>query len=216
MDKLDLWHLCDELSVPEASLLLLGLDPAVLKDNPERLASPPQGYQAISTAIKNSIQSKKLSAVISYYEDNNAPVDLILWQDTKVSVSDLKKWLLEKNFTNNFFLKNDTSSVQSYLDPENEFYAPKLSAAVNAWLEVTNNPAYLNGKTPKQALDKWLRQNANDYGLTKDDGNPNESAIEEISKIANWKLEGGVAKTTPQAQTKRTKGSSNPAPEIPF
>lgn len=215
MEKLDLWHLCDELSVPDATLLVLGLDPANQKFYVENLADQPDGYQAISTAIKNSIQANKLNADKTFYQDINAG-DIIEWGATKISVSDLKAWLLEKNFTNNFFFKNDTSSVQSYLDPENEFYAPKLSAAVNAWLEVTNNPEYLNGKTPKQALDKWLRQNANDYGLTKDDGNPNESAIEEISKIANWKLEGGVAKTTPQAQTKRTKGSSNPAPEIPF
>lgn len=40
MNKIDLWHLCDELSVPEASLLILGLDPADMKNDPERLAKP--------------------------------------------------------------------------------------------------------------------------------------------------------------------------------
>lgn len=117
MNKIDLWHLCDELSVPEASLLILGLDPADMKNDPERLANPPQGYQAISTAIKNSIQSKRLNAKVCFYENMNGLADLISWSDTKVTVSELKRWLIDKNFTNNFFFENDINSVQSYLEP---------------------------------------------------------------------------------------------------
>lgn len=216
MNKIDLWHFCDELSVVEAVLLILGLDPADQGQSPEYSAHPPTGYEAVSTAIKNNILSKKLSATLSYDLDFHGQTKNENWNNTRIHVEDLKKWLSEKNFTNNFFFQENNNSKADYLDPQNEFYAPKLSAAVNAWLEVTSDPELFKGKTPKQAIEKWLRQNANDYGLTKEDGNPNESAIAEICKITNWKPEGGVAKTTPQIQTKRTKSSAEPEPEIPF
>jgi len=41
----------------------------------------------------------------------------------------------------------------------------------------------------------WLRQHANEFGLTKEDGNPNEQGIEEVAKIANWDTKGGAPKT---------------------
>jgi hypothetical protein len=82
-----------------------------------------------------------------------------------------------------------------------EFYAPKLAAAVRAWNKVTSDPTALNGKTPKKALEIWLRKHANEYGLTNKDGNPNELGIEEICKVANWKPSGGATPTpTPSAK----------------
>jgi hypothetical protein len=53
----------------------------------------------------------------------------------------------------------------------------------------------MHGTTAKQAMMKWLRRHADQYGLTKDDGNPNEQGIEEIAKIANWDSKGGAPKT---------------------
>jgi hypothetical protein len=35
----------------------------------------------------------------------------------------------------------------------------------------------LRGKTPKQALMKWLREHAREFGLTDDDGKPNETGM---------------------------------------
>ena len=66
-----------------------------------------------------------------------------------------------------------------------------LAAAVKAWQAVTDP----KGKSPKQALDKWLREHAADFGLTDDEGNPVNQAIEDCSKIANWQPGGGAAKT---------------------
>jgi len=71
----------------------------------------------------------------------------------------------------------------------------KLAAAVRAWNEVTADPESLNGKTPKKALEVWLRKHANEYGLTNDDGNPNKLGIQEICKVANWKPAGGASPT---------------------
>ena len=51
------------------------------------------------------------------------------------------------------------------------------------------------GKTPKQALLKWLREHAAEYDLTDDEGNPQEKVIEELGKVANWKPEGGASST---------------------
>jgi hypothetical protein len=56
----------------------------------------------------------------------------------------------------------------------------------------------LEGKTPKQALTKWLRENASRYGLSGDDGAPNETGIEEVAKVANWQPSGGAPRTPNQ------------------
>jgi hypothetical protein len=53
----------------------------------------------------------------------------------------------------------------------------------------------MRGKTAKQAINVWLRRNAARFGLTKEDGNPNDQGIEDVSKIANWDTKGGAPKT---------------------
>lgn len=84
---------------------------------------------------------------------------------------------------------------EKLLDNTGNFYAPKLAAAVRAWNEVTSDPKALAGKSPKKALEIWLRKHANEYGLTGKDGNPNKLGIEEICKVANWKPNGGASPT---------------------
>ena len=82
-----------------------------------------------------------------------------------------------------------------YLNALHEHYSPKLTAAIEAWKTISADPTRRVGKTVKQALVIWLRQNANKFGLTKEDGNPNEQGIEEVAKIANWDAKGGAPKT---------------------
>ena len=89
------------------------------------------------------------------------------------------------------FLFPERTETADYLDPENSRYAPKLAAAVRAWQAVTD-PA---GRHPKQALMKWLRENAAEFGLTDDEGKPNETGIEEAAKVANWQPGGGAPRT---------------------
>ena len=60
---------------------------------------------------------------------------------------------------------------------------------------MSGDPELRKGKSVKQALDVWLRQHANEFGLTKEDGNPNEQGIQEVAKIANWETKGGAPKT---------------------
>lgn len=71
-------------------------------------------------------------------------------------------------------------------------YAPKLAAALSAWLAVDANPV---GKTPKQALQDWLTANAARFGLQSAIGSLNQQGIEECAKIANWNPTGGAPRT---------------------
>jgi len=112
------------------------------------------------------------------------------WGKSLVAVDELREWLLRKGFSSGFFFSNSTNATE-YLDPKNPRYAPKLAAAVRAWQTVTDP----QGKTPKQAITKWLREHASEFGLSDDEGKPNETGIEEVSKVANWLPGGGAPKT---------------------
>ncbi len=102
----------------------------------------------------------------------------------------LKRWLQERGISSGFFFPGEPPTTD-YLDPLHPRYAHKLAAAIQAW-QAVGEPS---GRTPKQALDKWLRENAAAFELTKEDGTVNELGIQEVSKVANWKREGGVSKT---------------------
>lgn len=122
------------------------------------------------------------------YEKDTDEIDV---EKTMVHLEDLQDWLKSRGIcTGFFFLDSKTSAIPEYLNPNHDCYAPKLAAAVSAWLAVTGNPELQKNKNPKPAIDIWLRKNADMYGLTKDDGNPNELGIKEISKVANWKFSG--------------------------
>ena len=109
---------------------------------------------------------------------------------TTVAVGDLRAWLESAGIRTGFFFPTATDAPD-YLDPKNPRYAPKLAAAVRAWQSVTDS----GGKHPKQALAKWLREHAAEFGMTDDEGKPNETGIEEAAKVANWQPGGGAPKT---------------------
>jgi hypothetical protein len=121
-------------------------------------------------------------------------VDQISMTGTRVKVEDLKEWLASRGFKSGFFFP-EAVDLPDFLDRKHACYSPKLAAAVEAWRDVGANPELIKGKTVKQALLTWLRKNAGRFGLTKDDGNPNEQGIEEIAKISNWDTRGGAPKT---------------------
>jgi hypothetical protein len=112
------------------------------------------------------------------------------WHKTTIQVDDLRMWLVGRGLNSGFFFPR-ALGAPDYLDPNNPRYAPKLAAAVRAWQAVTDP----NGKHPKQALAKWLREHAAEFGLTDEEGKPNETGIEEASKVANWQPGGGAPKT---------------------
>lgn len=107
-----------------------------------------------------------------------------------MKVHSLVEWLEDKGVKSGFFFPKSNETPE-YLDPNNARYAPKLAAAVIAWQNVTDPKV----KSPKQALERWLRENGARFKLTDDEGNPVNTAIEECSKVANWRPSGGAAKT---------------------
>jgi hypothetical protein len=137
-----------------------------------------------STAEEGEQVSKDKSCFFKPFPD---------WSLTTVTRDDLVLWLRSRGITDGFFfpLDKETPEIPDYLDPNGPRYANKLSAAVHAWQAVTDP-----GKSsPKKALEKWLRENAVMFGMTDDEGNPVNQAIEDCSKVANWQPSGGAPKT---------------------
>lgn len=194
-------RLCDELTIVQAALLIAGRDPSVDDEYIEgRLPEKwPLGYSAAKTAISNALRRGKITGqVIPVYVrdvDGNACGEVPDSIDGKfrVEVESLRTWLSGRGLRTGFFFP-DPPLLHDYLDPKHPRYAPKLAAAVLAW-QAIGNEATISGKSPKQVLMKWLREYAAEFGLTDDDGKPNETGIEEAAKVANWQPTGGAPKT---------------------
>jgi len=202
MEGLDYWRLCDELTVIQAALLTVGNDPSsdqvyVEKWEPE---TRPVGYEAAKAAITNALRGNaikgKLIPLYEYDINGNSVgtiEDSINLMESRVDVESLRAWLASRGIRSGFFFPNATDTPD-YLDNNHPRYAPKLAAAVRAWL-ATSDVNALKGKSAKQALLKWLREHAAEYKLSNDEGTPNEQGIEECAKVANWQEKGGAPKT---------------------
>lgn len=200
-DNIDpLWHLADVLSLRDAIALIAGFDPNEInlcRGDTNFEQSYPRIY-TVECALQNAVQVESLQAEVHYiYYDNDGyynKSDEIDMVKTKVNVNDIRSWLVNRGVGTGFFFSKPIDAPE-YLDENHANHAPKLAAAVAAWQAVNLEPDLCSGKTVKQALRIWLRKNADRFGLTKDDGNPNEQGIEEIAKVANWVSSGGAPKT---------------------
>lgn len=202
--SLDFWRLCDALSVVQAALLLVGLDPS--EDGVQEYVEEweahrqPIQYNSAKAALVGAIRRSTLDASIVYmgnpeneFDGYRREVDFINPHRTMIEVTDLRRWLFSKGFTTGFFFP-DRQKDADYLDPDHPRFAPKLAAAVHAWLAVENP----GSKSPKSALEKWLREHAAEHRLTDPDGNVNETGVQECAKVANWELKGGAPRTPVQ------------------
>ena len=199
------WRLCDEVTVVQAALLIVGEDPAGIQDVvlTWEAHKRPDGFDAAFSALCHAILAERLRATIIYMIVSEfdftieAPIDVTTdepdWHRTRIFVDDLKKWLKDRGIATGFFFPGG-SDAPDYLDPNHLRYAPKLAAAVSPWQALADGDA-LKGKSAKQALIKWLREHAADFSLSDDDGKPNESGIEMCAKVANWQDKGGAPKT---------------------
>jgi len=202
MEGLDYWRLCDELTVIQAALLTVGTDPSsdqvyVETWEPEKR---PIGYEAAKAAITNALRGNAIKGKLIpryEYDINGNSIgtieDSINLMESRVDVESLRAWLASRGIRSGFFFPNATDTPD-YLDSNHPRYAPKLAAAVRAWL-ATSEVNALKGKSAKQALLKWLREHAAEYKLSNDEGTPNEQGIEECAKVANWQDKGGAPKT---------------------
>lgn len=200
-DEWEIWRLCEALTIAEAACLIAGIDPAdaVGVEKSDHYKGEGDGrftrYVAARQAISRALAAGKLSGqhIPEYdFDINGNRCDAIEGStDTTLStveVESLRDWLRQRGYTKGFFFPD--AQAPDYLNSEHPRYAPKLAAAVSAWLDVGE----VTGRSAKSALDKWLREHAAQFGLTKDDGNPNETGIEEVAKVANWQP-GGAPKT---------------------
>ena len=155
----------------------------------------PRGYDAAKAALMNAIERKRLPANVVEFEDEmGRTFGQTNWQKTTISIEDLRSWLRSRGITTGFFFP-EPQSDPDYLSESHSNYSPKLAAAIEAWKAVSADNQLRRGRSIKQAVIIWLRQHANEFGLTKEDGNPNEQGIEEVAKIANWDTKGGAPKT---------------------
>jgi len=209
-----LWLLADRLSIVEAALLLVDIEPQGTSEHVENWvdSSKPTGYVAARRAILSALLNKRIEGAINrvFEEDgrgNFQETDKIDPGQSWVETESLRDWLRVRGFQGVFFSFGAAESAPAYLDRSHPRYAPKLAAAVEAW-EAHSESDRTPG-TAKQKLQRWLRLNASRFGLVDEDGKPTETVIEEISKISNWARTGGAP---------RQKKDSGPDfdDEIPF
>lgn len=199
------WRLCDELSIFQAAALVIGKDPVsedIAAVENWDVTQRPQHYEAARTAISNALRSNSLNGSLAYqiksdlngrtFEDPRT-IDV---HRSIVEVSSLKAWLAKRGFKSGFFFPRQPDAP-SYLDKDHPRYAPKLAAALQAWMALEGvDPA---GTSPKKMILKWLREHAAEFDLADEEGRPNEQGIEETAKVANWQPLGGAPKTPGQA-----------------
>lgn len=199
LSSMDFWRMHDHLSIFQAVMLILGHDPSIYTSweiQRDIESSRPSGFSALlnflhTAAIKDKIACDKKFIM---YPDDTPDFSQLDIDKTIIEVESLKHYLSSKGINTGFFFSGRADS-RPYLDKKHPSYAPKLAAAVRAWESVSSNLSDYKGKSPKQALDIWLRKNANEFGLLNEEGNPINQSIEEISKISNWKTSGGATKT---------------------
>src|ERR1039457_1521234 len=194
-----LWHLPEGLSLKEAACLIAGYDPNEITsvgDNDMHERYP--RYLPAIRSLKHAVTASTLASDIKWEQeyvaehDQYYKTDIMSITETTASVEEIKRWLSARGFRASFFYP---TTMADYLDPSHEHYSQKLAATVRVWEAITSDRTLMRGKSAKQAMMEWLRRNADKFGLTKEDGNPNEQGIEEVAKIANWDAKGGAPKT---------------------
>jgi hypothetical protein len=119
---------------------------------------------------------------------------VIFKEDFSLNMSDLYMCKVDViSFEKERGIGPNTSGVPAYLDSTHSCYSHKLAAAIHAWEAVSSSPEKierekLHGRRSSIApIQDWLIENSEKCGLIHK-GKPNKTAIEEITKVANWKF----------------------------
>ena len=194
------WRLAEKLSVVQAALLIIGVEPQGVADYLEGWDDKqrPEHYRAARDSVSGAVEGGALEGKIVYLNPdddafglNEYSTDLVDFRRSTVNVSSLSNWLTERGFETEAFAK-PKDELEGFRDPRHSRYSNKLAAVVEAWEQFDSDSGDVG--TPKQQLMKWLRLNASRFELTDDDGRPLENVIEELAKVANWAKSGGAPK----------------------
>ncbi len=212
MDGLEYWLWCEELSVFQAAMLSVGVDPASeigSRCEEWKVHERPHGYEAAKAGISNALRNNRIKGRLIpefYYDINGNPCGEI---DESVSVhaswldvASLKEWMTKRGLRPLFFFPTATESPD-YLDPKHPRYSGRLAASIMAWLAMEDENL-LTGKSAKDSMEKWIESRYKEFGLIHQKSNEkngykagdmNKSAIADSAKVANWNEDGGAPKT---------------------
>jgi hypothetical protein len=206
-----LWKLLTEYSIVHAALLIAGYSPDEADQHQEYdLGRHCKGYTPAKTALWNAVSSGTLKAARMAYDEDDGS-EYIDARKTLIAVADLDAFTKARGLVCEFFDREEHSGAGG-AGRGSQFFSKKLDAANKAWTAVTSDPTRLRGKSPKQALQSWLVEHAEELGLLNKDGQPNQTGIEEICKVANWKPEGGATPT----QSADPPSAPTPLVRLPF
>ncbi len=191
----------EHLSVHVAACLMAGFRPREFaqmeKCENDLAAEYMDGYDGAINALKSGLLQKAIGGrIVPVYkkdhQENKQDVEInsVDIEKSEVNVKALQAWM-EKNGAPPGYFYNKIFDGPDYLNPNHARYSAKLAAVVMAWQAVEKT----EGKSPKQTLLKWLRENAARFGFTDADGNPLNSTLEDLAQVANWQTNGGAPKT---------------------
>lgn len=191
----ELWKLSSTVSIVEAALLLLDLEPQSYSQNIENWDDndKPDGYLAARNALTSAVRSKIVEGELNHwtYHNQNGGIEIdhesFDYHTSYVDVESLVKWLTGRGYSCSTFAA-PTDHATGFRDPDHPRYSAKLAAVAEAWEKYDESEP----GTPKQRIAKWLRLNAARFGLTDKDGSPMENVIEDLAKVANWATTGGA------------------------
>src|SRR5690554_734624 len=199
-EEMELLKLSDSFSIAQAACCILGIPRSfVFIDEdidclrwhrPTENRYPDLPFRHLSTVvelIQGAISAGSLS-IVSF--DNSAQSDLF---SIRVRADELKDWLASKNRKPEFFFGSQTTSIPDYLNENHPHFSLQLHVAAKAW-EAIQDEELRKGKSVKAAATAWLENNYRALGLVQK-GRRNDSAIERIATLINWKPTGGAPKT---------------------
>ena len=207
----DGWQTNKEFTIKQSALLIVGCDPQDYDDvETNDVKDRPRDYEAFKQALSKDVLTGKLRTAVAvrkaerYFQLTSQLMDEdevsklipkeIDLNKTAILHSSLRYWLAEHGIKPKFFFPIDVTKPD-YSNPNNEFYCNRLFAAVSAWEAVIKDKSLYQHTTPKQALIKWLQDNADKFGLVKPNGELKGHTIMQLASIANWKPNGGASET---------------------
>jgi Vesicle coat trafficking protein Sec16 mid-region len=191
----------EHLSLHVSACLMAGFRPRQFADmekcDNELAAELMDCYDGAISALKSGLLHHTLGGRIvpmytidSQTSKKDVEVNSVDIEKSEVNVKDLQEWVAKHGVKPSYFLPGAFNGPD-YLNPSHPRYSAKLAAVVFAWQAVEK----VDGKSPKQALLKWLRENAASFGFTDADGNPQNSTLDDLAQVANWQTNGGAPKT---------------------